>query len=191
MVTKSAGRVKILAPYVTLTIMISDVLNDEKFGYISDPDRKFIDMIDAEFERLGYTCSGETVEGHCWGNDMIIYRKKGVKSDKSYARIYLRDDGLVLRLYFSKVDKHREFIEKAKPHIKEVFVGDFGKCKHCKYSRDDNSCRFQKIYTIDGRRIEKCNGATFWFQKPKMEFIPDYIELFEVFYPKKRSMKNA
>lgn len=39
---------------------------------------------------------------------MIVCIKAGVKSKKSYARIYLRDNDLILRLYFSQVDStHR------------------------------------------------------------------------------------
>ena len=39
---------------------------------------------------------------------MIIYTKAGVKSKKSYARIYLRENDLILRMYFSSVDGQRQ-----------------------------------------------------------------------------------
>ena len=166
--------------------MLKDVLKDTKYGYTSNSEKEFIIKIDTEFERLGYTSGGATSHGFCWGKDMIIYQKKGVKSNKSYARIYLRDDGAILRMYFSKVDKQSDFIKNSKPHIKEVFTGDFGNCKHCKNENDEGFCKFQKIYSIDGMNIQKCNGNTFYFFKPKIELITDYIEVFSTFYPPKR-----
>jgi len=65
---------------------------------------------------------------------MVIYTRAGVKSKAIYARIYIPDGGIVLRLFLNKVDKHQEFIEKAPAHIKGMFTGDYAKCKH---DRDD------------------------------------------------------
>ena len=45
---------------------------------------------------------------------------------------------------------------------------------------------FRKTYTLDGRRIEKCNGITFEFFDPNVQKLNDYISLFIEFYPKKR-----
>jgi hypothetical protein len=42
-----------------------------------------------------------------------------------YALIYLRDEDIVLRMFFSGIDKHREYIEKGPAHIKEAFTSDF------------------------------------------------------------------
>jgi hypothetical protein len=116
---------------------------------------------------------------------MLIYRKSGVKSEKVFARIYLRDDNIVLRLFLNNVDRHRGFIENAPAYIKEVFTGDQGKCQHC-HNEEDGDCRFRKTYTIDGRFIEKCNGITFEFHDPGISKIPDYIALFTEFYPDRK-----
>jgi len=120
---------------------------------------------------------------------MIIYTRSGVKSKNVFARIYIRDSSIVLRLFFSNIDKHREYIENAPSHIKGVFVGDFGKCQHDKDDKD-GKCQFRKTYTIDDQLIEKCNGLTFEFHNPRIQEINGYIGLFTEFYPKKKAVKN-
>ena len=42
---------------------------------------------------------GKIGSGYCWGKYMVIYRKSGVKSENVYARIYMRDADIVLRLF--------------------------------------------------------------------------------------------
>src|SRR5512146_65521 len=113
---------------------MDDILKDEKFDFISRPDKAFILAFNEEMSRLGYDFGDKIGSGYCWGKYMLIYTRTGVKSKNVYARIYVRDADVVLRLFFSNIDKHRTYIEKAPTHIKDVFVNDFGKCKH---DRDD------------------------------------------------------
>ncbi len=165
------------------------LLQEERFHYVSETDKAFILAFDDEMTRLGYEFGNKIGPGFCWGNHMIIYTKSGVKSKNVYARIYIRDTDIVLRLFLSNIDKHREFIEKAPAHVKEVFVGEYAACKH---DRDDGEgkCQFRKTYTIDNRRIEKCNGLTFEFPRPSAELLTDYIALFAEFFPQKKARGN-
>jgi len=115
---------------------------------------------------------------------MLIYSRTGAKSKNVVARIYLAENGIVLRLFLNGIDKHRVFIENAPAHIHEVFVGGFGDCQHCK--NDHNGiCKFRKSYTLDGRLIDKCTGFTFQFLHPEMKSLDDYLALFNEFYPLK------
>ena len=168
---------------------MKDILKEERFNFISDEDKDFILKFNDAMTKLGYDFGNKIGSGFCWGKYMIIYTRSGVKSKNVVARIYIRDADIVLRLFFSNIDKHREFLEKAPAHIKEVFVGDYGKCKHDKDDQDGN-CMFRKTYTLDGQLIEKCNGLTFEFRNPGMQQLNDYVALFAEFYPKKKSAKN-
>ena len=136
---------------------------------------------DEQMQQKGFDFGDDIGSGYCWGKYMIIYRKKNVKSEKVYARVYLREPKIVLRLFLNDIDAHRAFIENSAPHIKEVFIGPHGQCQHCHNEKDGN-CRFRKSYTLDGTFIEKCNGITFEFQDPTMEKLPQYISLFSEFY---------
>jgi hypothetical protein len=161
------------------------ILQEERFDFISSDKKAFILAYSAEMQKLGYDFGSTIGSGYCWGRYMIIYRKSGVKSDKVYARIYLRDTSIVLRLFLNDIGKHHDFIEKAPDYIKEVFVNDYGKCQHCKNEREGR-CQFRKAYTIDNRIIEKCSGYTFEFHEPNIQKIDDYISLFTEFFPKKK-----
>ncbi len=171
-------------------ITINKIMDEERFEFVSDLDKAFILAFDDEMTRLGYDFGGKIGSGFCWGKYMVIYSKSGVKNKKVVARIYIRDVDIVLRLFFSGIDKHRAYIENAPANIKEVFTGDFGNCRHC-HNDDDGVCMFRKTYTLDGRLIEKCNGDTFWFHKPIIQEINDYIALFTEFYPGKKALKNV
>ncbi|NSW54116.1 MAG: hypothetical protein HPY85_16555 [Anaerolineae bacterium] len=162
------------------------LLNDPQFNYVSPADRAFVQAFDDALTRLGYGCGGAIGEGYCWGRHMLIYRKLGVKSQNVYARIYLREGDIVLRLFLNGIDKHAAFIEHAPAHITEVFTGPFGDCQHCHNQKADGSCLFRKSYTLGGRLIEKCNGNTFWFFQPTLACLPDYLALFTAFYPPRR-----
>ncbi|HEU0292507.1 MAG TPA: hypothetical protein VFR47_07210 [Anaerolineales bacterium] len=161
---------------------MKDILQEERFDFISKKDKSFVLAFNDEMAKLGYGFGGKIGSGYCWGKYMIIYTKTSVKSKKVFARIYLRDESIVLRLFLNEIDKHREYVENAPAHIKAVFVGDFGGCKHCHNERD-GLCRFRKTYTLDNRLIEKCNGSTFEFQDPSLRRISDYMTLFTEFYP--------
>jgi hypothetical protein len=162
-----------------------DFLSDPRFDFISTPDKEFILAFDEAIERLGYGLRDKIGSGYCWGKYMLIYTKVGVKSKNVYARIYIRDTSIVLRLFLNGVDKRRLFIENAPAHIKEVFLEGYGDCKHDKNEKD-GKCMFRKTYAIDGRLIEKCNGNTFEFPNPSVEKIGDYMALFTEFYPQKK-----
>ena len=112
---------------------------------------------------------------------MIIYSKSGIKSKKIIARIYIKDDCIILRLYLNKIDKHRNYIENTPEHIKSVFINDNGRCDHC-HNENNGKCKFRKAYTLDGKFIEKCNGKTFEFHHPNIEKLEDYLELLSEFY---------
>lgn len=164
---------------------MTDFLEHSDYDFISHEDKAFIYGYDDEMSRLGYDFGGKVGPGYCWGRYMLIYTKSGVKSKKVYARIYMREKGAVLRLFFNGIDKHREFVENTPATIKEVFIGPHGQCNHCEDKKDDQ-CIFRKSYTLDGRFIEKCSGVVFEFQQPRVEKIGDYIELFQEFYPPRR-----
>ena len=161
------------------------LLNEPRFDYVSTTDKAFVQAFDDEMTRLGYTHGGAIGDGFCWGRHMLIYRRQGVKSQTVYARVYLREADIVLRLFFNNIDKQRAHIEQAPEHIKQVFTGPFGDCHHC-HNEKDGQCRFRKTYSIDDVLIEKCNGNTFWFFQPMQEKMPDYINLFTAFYPPRK-----
>jgi hypothetical protein len=162
------------------------ILQEERFDYLSGDERAFVLAMDAALAERGYTCGGQIGEGYCWGRHMLIYRKAGAKSERVYARLYLREADVVLRLFFNGVDRHRAYLEVAPDHIQEVFTGPFGDCEHCHNQGEDGACRFRKRYTLHGREIAKCNGNTFWFFKPTLARLDDYLALFDQFYPPKR-----
>ena len=166
------------------------ILNENRFDYMTDNDKAFVLAFNDEMKRLGYDFGGEIGSGFCWGKYMIVYRKLGVKSKKVFARIYMRDASIVLRLFFSKIDEHREYIENAPPYIKQVFTGDSANCNHCDNERVGR-CRFRKVYTLEERKIEKCNGNTLRFEKPEISRIVDYIDLFTEFYPNHKKIKTS
>lgn len=159
------------------------LLSQNEYDFISENNKDFIIAFDAEMERLGYT-SGKTIgPGHCWGRYMIIYTKAGVKSKKSYARFYIREEDMVLRLYLSDVDKHRDVIEQAPVFIHDAFTGPFPSCDHC---HGKTECIHQKKYTLNGTKYEICDGKAFWFFQPELEHLSDYLKLFNAFYPAKK-----
>jgi hypothetical protein len=164
---------------------MADFLSDERFSFLSPENKVFIYQFDERLKSLGYDHGDEIGSGYCWGRYMLIYRKTGVKSDRVYARIYLRESSIILRLFLSDIDKHRTYIEDSPEYIKQVFTGPEADCQHC-HNEKDGDCRFRKSYTIDGRLIEKCSGITFEFHDPTTAKLPDYLSLFSEFYPQKR-----
>jgi hypothetical protein len=169
---------------------MDDLLKEERFDFIANHDKAFILAFNNEMTRPGYDFGDRIGSGYCWGKYMLIYTKTGVKSKNVYARIYIREASIVLRLFFSNIDKHREYVENAPGHIKKVFVGEHGNCQRC-HNDKDGACRFRKTYTLDDRRIEKCNGITFEFPSPRSHEIKDYMELFTEFYPQKKAELNT
>jgi hypothetical protein len=168
---------------------MNEILKQERFDFISSDDKSFILGFTDEMNKLGYDFGNKIGSGFCWGKHMVIFTKSGVKSKNVFARIYIRDSSIVLRLFFNAIDKHRDYIEKAPSHIKEVFTGPYGDCHHC-HNEQDGTCKFRKTYTLDNRVIEKCNGTTFEFNDPSTQKMKDYIALFTEFYPKKKTKSN-
>ena len=173
--------------YKTQSLKImEEILTERRFDMISKADKDFIISFDKEIARIGYDFGGKIGSGFCWGPYMIIYAKTGVKSKQVNARIFIRENGIVLRLFFNNVDKHKAYIENAPEHIKSVFISNHG---NCGYNPKKEHCRMRKTYTIDGKFIEKCSGVVFEFWNPSMEKLPDYIGLLVEFYPVKKSVK--
>lgn len=165
---------------------MENLLKESDFSYVSDADKTFIVAFDGAMADLGYTSNNAIGDGYCWGRHMIIYTKTGVKSKKSYARIYMPEDHIILRMYFSGVDSKRDAIESAPDYIKAGFTGDYGRCGHCHNQREDGSCSHRKTYTIDRAEYEFFDGFAFWFFRPTVDQLPEYLKLFTAFYPMKR-----
>jgi len=164
---------------------MENLISEERFNILSEADKSFILAFDKEMIQLGYSSGGSIGNGFCWGRYMIIYSKVGVKNKQVAARIYIRENSIVLRLFLNKLDEHREYIESSKDFIKEVFTGDHGKCSHC-HNEKNGVCKFRKAYTLENRYIEKCNGITFEFWEPNLEKLPDYMNMLKEFYTEKK-----
>jgi hypothetical protein len=158
---------------------IEERLTEERFNIVTAPDKTFILAFSRGISALGYDYGGHIGWGACWGRYMVIYSKTGVKSKQVAARIFIRDNGIVLRLFFNNVDKHAQYIENAPEHIKAVFIGAHGDCS-C--SPKKGNCKMRKTYAIDGKQIEKCSGVVFEFHEPNTTKLPDYMGLLAVFY---------
>ena len=162
---------------------MEEILSDDRFSILSEGDKAFILDFDEKIQKFGYDFGGGIGEGHCWGKYMIIYSKTGVKSKKVIARIYIREDGIILRLFLNGINKHAAYIENAPKHIKDVFVGTHGDCS-CNPKQEN--CRARKTYVMEGKQFEKCGGVVFEFWNPSVEKCQDYIHLLEEFYPVKK-----
>ncbi|MDR0293868.1 MAG: DUF6434 domain-containing protein [Oscillospiraceae bacterium] len=161
---------------------MAELLSEERFNIISASDKAFIKGFDSGINKLGYDFGGSIGSGYCWGKFMIIYAKTGVKSKKVIARIYIREDGVVLRLFFDNIDKHSVYIQNAPDYIGNVFTGNHGDCS-CNPKKEN--CRMRKTYAVGGKQMEKCSGVVFEFWKPGSEKLPGYLDLLSEFYPVK------
>lgn len=160
------------------------ILDEERFDFISHQDKCFISAFNDEMTRSGYTFGDRIGSGYCWGPYMLIFTRARVKSKKVFARIYIRENCIVLRLFLNDLDQHRTYLESTPAYIREVFTGEHARCQRCHNDRE-GVCRFRKTYTLDDRLIEKCNGITFEFHDPTLQKLPDYLCLFREFYPDK------
>ena len=166
------------------------LLEESRFDYVNTDDKVFIVAFDAAMLDRGWGLeSNGHFKGYMWGRHMLIYYELGMKAKKVPARFYLRDNGIVLRMYFNGIDKHRAYMENSPSHIKDVFTGTHGNCGHCNSSHD-GSCKHRKTYTIDDNVYEKCDGAVFEFCQPTMQKLPDYLALLDEFYKKKTNIKR-
>lgn len=168
--------------------IMREVINQSTFDFINEKDKQFIIAFDEAIKDIGYESGGCIGNGYCWGKYMIIYAKTGVKNKKVAARIYIRDSSIVLRLFFSNIDKHRAYIENAPEFIRTPFVSNHGDCHHC-HNEKDSKCRFRKSYTIHNGLIEKCNGVVFEFDNPSTDKLPDYLALLKEFYLQRKGGK--
>ena len=165
------------------------LLTDEKYNFVSFEEKEFIIAFDEAMIKAGYESNGINPYV-CLGKYKIEYSRSGVKTKKFAARFYFRDTGIVFRLYFTNIDKHRAAVENAPEFIKNAFVNEIGKCKQC----DQNGggigkggrCTFKKTYTIDGILHEKCAGENFYFTNHDVAAIPEYTKLIGAFYPAKK-----
>ena len=163
---------------------MDNFLQEEKFDFISGADKAFIREFNDAMTRFGYDFGGNIGSGACWGRYMLIYRKTGAKSRNVYARIYIRDTSVVLRLFLNGIDRHRQYLENAPAHIQEPFIGPRADCRYDRVDKN-GGCKFRKTYTLHGRLIEKCNGETFEFHHPSQHPLDDYLSLFTEFFPLK------
>ena len=166
----------------TGTQSIEKILSERRFDHISEPDKNFIIAFDDAMIKQGYDF-GDGV------GSAIKYGKTGTKTRACPAHIEIKEDGIVLRLFLSKVDVHREYIENAPSHIKDGFVFDGGDCRRKSGECMPNYCS-PKRYTLNGRNFEKCVHYTFRFSRPSVEKLPDYSDLLSEFQSKKKSIKD-
>ena len=172
-----------------MDVTMEELLKEDKFSFISSRDKSFIQAFNTEMTLRGYTFGDRIGSGYCWGKYMLIYTKVGVKSKKVYARIYIQEDCIVLRLFLNDIDRHRNYIENTPAYIRQVFTGEHARCQHC-HNDKEGICRFRKTYTLENRMIEKCNGITFEFHDPDLKKLPDYLSLFKEFYPLKKIINS-
>jgi len=161
---------------------MEDLLSEKRFDIISESDKAFILAFDKAINEFGYDCENQVGSGLTWGLFMIIYGKAGTKSRPCAARIYIKEDGeVILRFFLKQVDKHRQYIESASARIKDAFVFNDGDCTAC-----SASCTQCKVYTVDGLEMRKCSHATFYFRRPTVDRLVDYMGLLAEFYPVKK-----
>jgi hypothetical protein len=178
---------------------IEKLLKEERFNFVSKENKNFILEFTKQIKSLDYDFDGDIRNGFERGNYQIIYSLNGIKGSRSIScRIFLRDDGIflsfgkeikfnksiVLRLYFSNINKHINYIENAPINIKELFINNSGLCKYC-----TEQCYKRKTYNINGIEMAKC-ADIFEYINPKTKEIKDYIDILNEFYGKKGSKKK-
>jgi hypothetical protein len=174
---------------------INELLNEKRFDYISKENKLFIIEFTKQMNSINYDFDGSIGDGYCWGHNMIIYSQK----KKIIARIFIRNKGvrtwggnehkwnnsIVLRLFFTNIEKHLNYVENAPAHIKVAFIDEHGICKNCR----GKDCRSIKTYTIGNKKMVKCTGVVFEYHNPKKAYITDYIDILKEFYQRKLSKK--
>jgi len=162
---------------------MENLLSDEKYNFVGQKDKDFIIAFNSAMTEAGYENNG--IQPYVvFGKHKIEYYKPGSKTKKYIARIYFRDEEIVLRLYFSNIDKRRGYIEKSPDFIKKPFIDDSHQCKpNCKGMIVNDKCRYRKKYTLDGVPFIKCAEESFMFYQMNPENAPRYAELVGAFYP--------
>jgi len=165
------------------TKTMKDILSEERFAPLSDLDKQCIFAFDKWMNERGYDYGDENIGGG-YGQDkyVIEYGKSGTKSRPIAARIMIKDDYTVyLRLTLTKIDKHMQYIENAPAHIQNIFNFEGGDCISC-----STMCAPGKVYTIDGKKMSKCNHNVFFTSWGLGDILPDILELLARFYPQKK-----
>jgi len=160
---------------------LTELLTERRFDIVSKDDKAFIIAFDKAINELGYDCENTIGSGYSWSPLMIIYGKTGTKSRPCIARIYIHNDSVSLRLFFTDINKRRAYIENAPEHIKTIFYGG-----HDCPCRPDCPHKGQKVYTIDDKNYQKCCHADFRIAAPKTDKLSDYMGLLSAFYPVKK-----
>ena len=173
---------------------MKDLLSDPKYDFIVPDEKAFVIAFDQAMAQSGYESNG--IQPYvCLGRYKIEYCKAGLKTKRYVARFYFRDSGLVFRLYFSNIDKHREHIENAPEFIRAPFTNDVGRCKQCDKNGGcigkKGQCSFKKSYTIGGSLYEKCAGENYYFDNLDLSSVPQYMELLNRFYPSKKPAEGT
>jgi hypothetical protein len=163
---------------------LTELLAERRFNIVSENDKAFIMAFDKAVNELGYDCENTIGSGYSWSPLMIIYGKPGTKSRPCIARIYIHNEGISLRLFFSNINKHRVYIENAPEHIKSIFLGG-----HDCPCRPVCPHKGQKVYTIDDKNYQKCCHADFRITKPNIDELSDYIGILAEFYPAKKAKR--
>jgi len=182
---------------------MKNLMEEEKFNIVSDENKTFLIAFDEEMAKLGYGIC-EVADAYHWAKNwinakyMINYTRTGIKKKKLIAHIFIKEDGIFLRLFALKegansnhtremarsvIEPHREYIESAPAHIKELFTKDTD-CDHT-HENENGFCWRLDTYTVDGKIYEKCMGHGFDFWNPTMEKLPDYIGLLSELNTKK------
>ena len=118
------------------------LLENPKYECIDEQNKSFIVAFNDAMIAAGYE-NNDIQPYIVFGKYKIEYYKSGTKTKKYIARVYIRDDGIILRLYFSDIDKHRDYIEKAPDFIKKPFIDNSHDCKmpDCKGMITNGKCR--------------------------------------------------
>lgn len=161
------------------------LLSSPAYDFLNTNHKTFVVAFDAAMADAGYVNAG--IQPYVtFGKFKIEYWNPAPKSKKVVARIYFRDDGIVLRLYFTNIDKHRSYIENAPSYIQDAFTNNHANCKHCDNGFNKNgTCKFRKSYTLHGIPYQKCSGDSFYFTKLDLSCVSGYLQLLATFYPAK------
>jgi len=173
-----------------------NLLIQERFTNISPENKAFLLAFDEKMTQLGYGII-EVADAYKWARNwlsakyMINYAVTGIKAKRLAAHIFVKEDGLFLRLFALKkseyshntkqqsrsvIEPHRAYIESAPSYIKSLFTNRESDCDHT-HENADGFCWRLDCYTVDGERYEKCIGKGFDFPDPTMSQLPDYIGL--------------
>ena len=166
-----------------------ELLFGDNFNFVSEKDKDFIIVFDDFMVKAGYE-NNDIQPYVVFGKYKIEYYKPGNKTKKYIARIYFRDDEIVLRLYCSDIDKRKDYLENSPDFIKKPFTDESHKCKmpDCKGMITKGKCRYRKTYTLDGVNHVKCSEQSFLYYNMESKNVSKYVDLLTTFYPVKKRM---